>query len=97
MKENQINEEDYYSPRDKTENYELKIMFKEYYIGRKGIYHNKNVVIIATSYDIFEYQDFGFKFDEFEITIYYEDGSKKTEKLKGNLITKNLKLYENKR
>jgi len=43
-------------------------------------------------YDVLEYQDFGFKFDEFEIEIYFEDGTKKVEKLKGNLITKNLKL-----
>jgi len=67
-------------------------MFKDYYIGRKGMYHNKNVVIISNNYDLTEYQDFGFKFNEFEIVIYFEDGSKKTEKLKGNLITKNLKL-----
>ncbi len=67
-------------------------MFKEYYIGRKGMYHNKNVVILSNNYDLTEYQDFGFKFNEFEIVIYFEDGSKKTEKLKGNLITKNLKL-----
>jgi hypothetical protein len=67
-------------------------MFKDYYIGRKGMYHNKNVVILSNNYDIVEYQDFGFKFSEFEIVIYFEDGSKKTEKLKGNLITKNLKL-----
>ena len=68
------------------------MMFKDYYIGRKGMYHNKNVVILSTNYDIIEYQDFGFKFENFEIVIYFEDGSKKTEKLKGNLITKNLKL-----
>ena len=67
-------------------------MFKDYYIGRKGMYHNKNVVILSNNYDLTEYQDFGFKFNEFEIVIYFEDGSKKTEKLKGNLITKNLKL-----
>lgn len=72
-------------------------MFKDYYIGRKGLYHNKNVVIISTNYDIVEYQDFGFKFDEFEITLYYEDGTKKIEKLKGNLIKKNLKLYDDKK
>lgn len=66
--------------------------FQEYYVGRKGIYHNKKVTILATNYDVLEYQDFGFKFDEFEIEIYFEDGTKKVEKLKGNLITKNLKL-----
>jgi len=70
--------------------------FKEYYVGRHGLYHNKNVVILSTNYDISEYQDFGFNFDEFEISIYYEDGSKRVEKLKGNLILKNLKLYESK-
>jgi len=61
------------------------------------MYHNKNVVIVSANYDIVEYQDFGFKFEEFEIEIYYEDGSKKKEKLKGGLITKNLKLYEDKK
>ena len=71
-------------------------MFKEYYIGRKAMYHNKNVVILSTNYDLFEYQDFGFQFDKFEIVIYYEDGSKRTEKLKGNLITRNIKLYDKK-
>lgn len=72
-------------------------LFKDYYIGRKGLYHNKNVVIIGTNYDKFEYEDFGFKFEEFEIELYYEDGTKKTIKLKGNQITKNLKLYESKK
>lgn len=72
------------------------IVFKDYYIGRKGMYHNKNVVILSTNYDLIEYQDFGLKSENFEIVIYFEDGSKKTEKLKGNLITKNLKL-ENKK
>ena len=71
------------------------IVFKDYYIGRKGMYHNKNVVILSTNYDIMEYQDFGFKFEEFEISVYYED-DKKIEKIKGNLILRNLKLYENK-
>jgi len=71
-------------------------MFKEYYIGRRGMYHNKNVVILCANYNILEYQDFGLKFDEFEILIYFEDGSKKTERLKGNLIKKNLQLYEDK-
>ena len=66
-------------------------MYKEYYVGRRGIYHNKEVVILSTNYNVIEYQDFGFKFDEFEITLYYED-DKKLEKIKGNLITKNLKL-----
>ena len=68
--------------------------FQEYYIGRRGIYHNKNVIILSTNYDIIEYQDIGLKFENFEITIYFEDGSKKIEKLRGNLILKNLKLYE---
>lgn len=72
-------------------------LFKEYYVGRKGLYHNKNVVILSTNYNQFEYEDFGFKFDEFEIELYYEDGTKKTIKLKGNLILKNLKLYESKK
>jgi len=71
------------------------MIFKEYYIGRRGLYHNKNVVILSTNYDIMEYQDFGFKFEEFEISVYYED-DKKIEKIKGNLILRNLKLYENK-
>lgn len=74
-----------------------KKLFKEYYVGRYGIYHNKNVVILSTNYDTIEYQDFGFKFDEFEIEIFYEDGTKKTETLKGNLILKNLKLYDDKK
>ena len=72
-------------------------MFKDYYIGRKGLYRNKNVVILSTNYDILDYQDFGLKPESFEILIYYEDGTKKTEKLKGNLIIKALKLYENKK
>ena len=71
------------------------MIFKEYYIGRRGLYHNKNVVILSSNYDIMEYQDFGFKFEEFEISVYYED-DKKIEKIKGNLILRNLKLYENK-
>jgi len=69
-------------------------MFKDYYIGRKGIYHNKNVVIVSVKHDIYQYEDFGFNFDDLEIIIYYEDGSKRKEELKGNLIKKNLKLYE---
>jgi len=72
-------------------------MFKEYYIGRKGMYHNKNVVILSTFYNLDDYQDFGLDFDKFEIVIYYEDGTKKLEKLKGNKIAKSLKLYENKK
>lgn len=67
--------------------------FQEYYVGRKGIYHNKNVTILSTNYNVVEYQDFGLKFDEFEVTLYFEDGTKKIEKLKGNLIKKNLQLY----
>ncbi len=69
-------------------------IFSEYYIGRRGIYHNKNVVITSTYYDYIEYQDFGFNFDEFTITIYYEDGSKMYASLKGNQIKRNLKLYD---
>jgi hypothetical protein len=61
-------------------------MFKEYYIGRKGFYHNKNVIILSANYDNIDYQDFGIIFDNFEITIYFEDGTKKLVKLKGNLI-----------
>jgi len=68
-------------------------LFKEYYVGRKGLYHNKNVVILATNYDLLEYQDFGLNFDELEIEIFYEDGTKNTELLKGNQIKRNLKLY----
>jgi len=67
-------------------------MFKEYYVGRKGFYHNKNVIIISNSYDNIEYQDFGLIFDNFEITIYFEDGSKKIVKLKGNLIKRQFTL-----
>ena len=73
-----------------------KKLFEAYYVGRRGLYHNKNVVILSTNYDVLEYQDFGFKFEEFEIEVYYDD-DKKTEKLKGNSITKNLKLYESKK
>lgn len=71
-------------------------MFKKYYIGRKGFYHNKNVTILSANYDVINYQDFGLDFDKFEIKIYYEDGTKKIETLKGNKIEKALKLYENK-
>jgi len=70
-------------------------IFEEYYVGRRGIYHNKNVVITSTYNDNIEYQDFGFNFDEFTIIIYYEDGSKMFASLKGNQIKRNLKLYEN--
>jgi hypothetical protein len=72
-------------------------MFKDYYIGRRGFYHNKNVTIVSSYYDSIEYQDFGFNFENFEIGLFYEDGSKKIEKLRGNLIKKNLKLYEDKK
>ena len=72
-------------------------MFQEYYVGRKGFYHNKNIVILSTNYNPITYQDFGLDFDEFEIEIYFEDGSKKTEKLRGNSIKKNVTLYENKK
>ena len=68
-------------------------MFKEYYIGRKGIYHNKNIVIIESNYELAQYQDFGLNFNNLEITIYYEDGSKQIEKLKGNMINI-IKLYK---
>ena len=67
-------------------------MFKDYYIGRKGIYHNKDVIILSTNYDVVEYEDFGLDFNKFEIIIYYEDGTKKVEKIKGNLIKRNLEL-----
>jgi hypothetical protein len=72
-------------------------MFKDYYVGRRGFYHNKNVTILCSNYNILEYQDFGLKFDEFEIVVYFEDGSKKTERLKGNQIKKNLQLYDEKK
>ena len=72
----------------------MKKIFQEYYVGRQGLYHNKNVVILYTNYDMMAYQDFGLEFDEFEIEIYYEDGSKKIEKLRGSQIKKNLKLNE---
>lgn len=69
-------------------------IFKEYYIGRRGLYNNKNVVITSTYYDIIEYQDFGFDFSKFTIDLFYEDGSKMTATLVGNQIKKMLKLYE---
>jgi len=68
-------------------------IFENYYVGRKGFYHNKNVVIVSTSHDIIEYQDFGFNFDDLEIIIYLEDGSKRSITLKGNQINK-LELYD---
>lgn len=71
-----------------------KDIFKEYYVGRRGLYHNKNVVITSTHYDVVEYQDFGFNFDEFTVILFYEDGTKMTSILKGNQIKRNLKLYE---
>lgn len=71
-------------------------LFKEYYIGRRGLYHNKNVVILSVYHDVVEYQDFGIDFDNLVIEFYYEDGSKKVEKLKGNLILSNLNLYKDK-
>lgn len=72
-------------------------IFKDYYVGRKGFYHNKNVVILETNYDEIQYQDFGLIFENFEIKIFYEDGTKKIETLKGNQILKNLKLYDHKK
>ena len=69
-------------------------MFKEYYIGRKGMYRNKNVVILSSYYDSDDYQDFGLDINKLEIVVYYEDGTKKLEKLKGQLIIKALKLYD---
>ena len=69
-------------------------LFKEYYIGRRGMYHNKNIVITSAYYDNYEYQDFGFNFDRFIISFYYKDGSKMTATLKGNQIKRNLKLYD---
>lgn len=72
-------------------------MFKEYYIGRKGMYHNKNVVILSTFYNVIDYQDFNLDMNRLEVTIYYEDGTKKLEKLKGNKLIKSLKLYEEKK
>ena len=70
--------------------------FKEYYIGRKGLYHNKIVIILSTNYDEIEYQDFGLNFDEFQISIYFTD-SKKSEIIIGNQIIKNLKLFKEKK
>ena len=72
-------------------------MFKDYYIGRKGMYHNKNVVILSTFYNVIDYQDFNLDMNRLEVTIYYEDGTKKLEKLKGNKLIKSLKLYEEKK
>lgn len=70
--------------------------FKEYYVGRKGLYHNKIVIILSTNYDEIEYQDFGLNFDEFQISIYFTD-SKKSEIIIGNQIIKNLKLFKEKK
>lgn len=69
-------------------------IFKEYYVGRRALYHNKNVVITSAYYDYIEYQDFGFNSDEFMVVIFYEDGSKMYKKLKGNQVKRDLKLYE---
>lgn len=68
-------------------------MFKDYYIGRRGFYHNKNVIIMSTNHDIIEYQDFGFDFKNLEIVVYVDDGSKRTIELKGNQIKK-IELYD---
>lgn len=68
--------------------------FKDYYVGRRGLYHNKNVVILSAYYDNIEYQDFGFNFEQFVVTIFFEDGSKSITSLKGKLIKRNLELYE---
>jgi hypothetical protein len=70
--------------------------FKEYYVGRKGLYHNKIVTILSTNYDEIEYQDFGLNFDEFQISVYFPD-SKKSEIIIGNQIIKNLKLFKEKK
>ena len=67
-------------------------MLREYYIGRKGTYHKKEVVILSVYYDKIEYEDFGLDFSKLEVGIYYEDGTKKYEKLKGNLIKRFLEL-----
>ena len=53
-----------------------KKLFDEYYVGRRGLYHNKNVVILSTNYDVLTYQDFGFKFEEFEIKSILFGGSR---------------------
>jgi hypothetical protein len=52
-------------------------------------------VIISTNYDVIDYQDFGFDINKIEITIYYTDGTKKIEILKGGIL-KLLKLYDDK-
>jgi hypothetical protein len=72
-------------------------MFREYYIGRKGMYHNKNVVVLSTFYNYVDYQDFNLDFNRLEVVIYYEDGTKKLEKLKGAKLIKSLKLYDDKK
>ena len=71
-----------------------EIQFQDYYVGRRGIYHGKNVVILSAYYEIIEYQDFGFDFNNFTLLLYFEDGTKKTGNLKGYQIKKNLKLYD---
>lgn len=68
--------------------------FQDYFVGRRGIYHNKPVVILSVYYDVIEYQDFGFDFDNFNVILYFEDGSKKTVNLKGNQIKKNIRLLD---
>lgn len=69
-------------------------MFKEYYVGRRGFYHNKKVVILSSYYDNIDYQDFGFNFDNFVVTVFFEDGSKSITSIKGKQIKRNLDLYE---
>jgi len=69
-------------------------IFSEYYVGRKGVYHNKNVMILSTYHELLDYQDFGLNFENFTVVVYFEDGTKKTDSLRGNQIKKNLKLYE---
>jgi len=68
--------------------------FSEYYVGRRGVYHNKNVVIISAHHELLDFQDFGFNFNSFSIVIFFEDGTDKTVSLTGGTIKKNLKLFE---
>ena len=68
--------------------------FQDYFVGRRGIYHTKPIVILSAYYDVIEFQDFGFDFNNFNIVIYFEDGSKKTASLMGNQIKKNIKLID---
>ena len=63
------------------------MQFKEYFIGKKGRYHNRNVTIISIDYDPIEYEDFGFNFKQLRIKLYYDDGSK-IKWIKGNEIKK---------